>query len=560
MWCEVGFATDAVNDSILWTDISDFVEWQDGVRISRRRAHELDLVTPGTLTARLLNADGRFTAGNTASPYYPYVLINRPVRIRVRYPASVNLIYDGWATSAEPQGFAVSQGTKAVDFAVFPAGQTRSIRWDAGTLASTGQTLRIGPSALTSPTDEATPILEGLPYAFSAQARTTVSVSAQLRIRWYGIDSALISETSGTAVALTTSFQALSVAGTAPAGAMWARLVLANTTTTGSATSIYAGAFQFEQAATASAWVLPGDEDFRYHGFVDKWPSVWHRGVLGYSSLVATDLQKLLNRQRLADLGWISDDQLSGLRVDGLLAAAQAVRDFNTLTDIGQSALGLSGNEFTQSILANIRAAERSEGGIFFIARTGTAHFRDRAFRQAPTESGAAVIELTGDQVGQDLSFLIDSDLLVNQITVSTDSGTEVTASDLDSQAAYGQYDGTLDTLLQTTTEATDRAQYLLNQYAEPKPRAGRISVEANAQPDLWPDMLASEIGRRIQVTDLPDGTPTDTLDLWIEGVQDVITDQTWTFTFDTSPAAATAAFILDDATYGLLDNNYLGW
>ena len=559
VYCDIAWYTDPVDGSPLWRDVSDYVEWQLGVRISRRRSHELDQVTPGTLALTLLNQDGRFTAGNTNSPYYPQVLINRPIRIRARLNGNrKNLLLQEQAKGSDTSKWSATQGSLAVDTTVVPAGQTSSIRWTAGTL-SNGTFLRLGSTSTASPTSEALEVTAGLSYAIQCQARRDASVSCTMaiRVRWFDKTGTQISETTGSAVTLTTSFQAITYTVTAPVGAQHARVVLVSTTSTASSVVIYTSAWQFEQASSPTAWADPGKEYARYVGYVDKWPHAWQNGILGIAAVTATDLQKLLGRRFLRSLSWIADNQASGARVLGLLAAA-GITTANV--DPGVSLLGLSGQEATQSLLQSLRAAAASEAGLFFIDRTGVPTFHDRARRQVP--SSAPVITLTGEQCAPDLNFLVDDQLLLNDVTVTTDAGVEgPTQSDAASIQAYGAYSGRFDTLLQTTAEAKDRALYLLAQYAQPQPRAGQITVEGHTQPSLWADLLDSEIGRRIQISGLPSNGPSDALDLWIEGIQDVITDQTWTFTFDPSPAKTTASLILDHPVYGRLNSgNYYGW
>jgi hypothetical protein len=70
--------------TITWTDISQYVDGINrGVVINRGAADELSETQPGTATLSLDNQDGRFTPGNSASSYYPYVRKNAPIRIAV---------------------------------------------------------------------------------------------------------------------------------------------------------------------------------------------------------------------------------------------------------------------------------------------------------------------------------------------------------------------------------------------------------------------------------------------------------------------------------------------
>lgn len=550
-YVQIAFRRDPITAEPLWHDVSDDVQWWQGVRISRRRSHELDEVQPGTMSLVLDNIDGRYTAGNDTSTHYPFVRINRPVRIGARWPVSPNKLTAVYAQASSAAAFSTNNGTLAVS-ATAPAGQTTSIRWNSASWVI-GDLLRLGALSSASPTDAALPVTAGTTYSVSCQARReTNTVSVAVRVRWYNNTGAVISDVNGPTVALTTSFQAITFSGAAPAFAAFARVLL-ETKTTGTSAAILSSAWQFENAAAPTTWTDPGVDYIRYTGFIDRWPHAWANGVLGYASITATDRQKLLGRQLLGSTA-LTDNQLSGARVSALLTAAGVT---NTDVDPGLSLLGLTGNESTQSLQALLRQAARSEAGLFFIAGDDTAVFQDRSQRQRPS---VAVLTVDADQCSQDLSFLVDDALLINDATVITESGSEASATDPDSIDEYGTYSQRLETLLTTTVEAGDRALYLLGKYSEPQPRAGQISIEANSQPALWEELLASEIGQRIQITNLPSNAPTGTLDLWVEGIQDLITDQSWTFTLDPSPAVVTVSFILNDSTYGTLNNNTLGW
>lgn len=68
--------------TITWTDITQSVDCDvTGVTITRGASDELSETQPGTAVLRLDNQDGWFTPGNSASPYYPYVRRNAPIRI-----------------------------------------------------------------------------------------------------------------------------------------------------------------------------------------------------------------------------------------------------------------------------------------------------------------------------------------------------------------------------------------------------------------------------------------------------------------------------------------------
>ncbi|MFJ2568183.1 hypothetical protein ACIO02_35560 [Streptomyces sp. NPDC087568] len=70
-------------DTITWTDISQYVSTARAISISRGASDEISETQPGTAVLSLDNEDGRFTPGNSASPYYPFVRRNAPIRISV---------------------------------------------------------------------------------------------------------------------------------------------------------------------------------------------------------------------------------------------------------------------------------------------------------------------------------------------------------------------------------------------------------------------------------------------------------------------------------------------
>ncbi|YCK35182.1 hypothetical protein ACNF49_14165 [Actinomadura sp. ATCC 39365] len=787
--CEIAFTKDSSDGSPLWQDVSDFVEWQEGVRISRRRSHELDEVQPGTLSLALNNSDGRFTAGRTSSPYYPNVTLNRPIRIRARWQGSVNLLLKGQAEGSNAAVFSATTGTLATN-ATAPAGQTSSIRW-SGTWA-TGDFIRLSTTSTATATDEAIYVVAGSTYSLRCQARReTNAASMACRIRWYDKNGTFLSENTGSTVALTTSFQAVSLSAAAPANAVFARPTFV-AMTAGTSAAVLSSAWQFERAASPTTWASPGDEYRRFTGFIDRWPHAWTNGVLGTAQITATDRQKLLSRdkvrqalaeqtlatgpvfyyplgepqgatqggnhavtaqpdmtqqgigiggtleygvdggpdnstgvqltpqftahgrlltvpvlttplgngpavsvglwgiigaqpsdastERLMFLDNGSDTvhlrlnyststntlsvgartvtgafaasavtalqgtlhfivvtaqytagqlqlrvyvdgaltitsspaatgswpAMSRLRVGGLpgsaldppelaqghfshvagwstaltqpqvqamadavdgfagdLSGARAARIAGwagvtaTAIDAGSSLMDRH-PATEQSPLEAFKKVAFSEAGLFFMSGDDVATFHGRNRRQFPP---AASITLAADQVGADLQFTMDDQLLINDVSVSRSGQTVTRVIDQASiDEHHGTYAASIDTLLFSDAEALDRASYTLSTYGHPQPRAGQISVGAHNLGTVWDEMLGSEIGQLISITGLPAEAPAASLDLWCEGVQDVITDGTWTFTFDTSPKRDTPVFILDDPTYGTLDDNYLGW
>lgn len=81
--CEIafdsGFSTPAASRT--WTDVSAYVELAEGLNITFGRGDERSTADANQLSLTLDNSDGRFTAGRPASPYYPNVKLDRPIRV-----------------------------------------------------------------------------------------------------------------------------------------------------------------------------------------------------------------------------------------------------------------------------------------------------------------------------------------------------------------------------------------------------------------------------------------------------------------------------------------------
>lgn len=76
---EIAFQDDPYATSITWTDVTSYVRSE--VSCKRGRNYELNKNEAGTASFSLENTDGRFSPLNISSPYYPYVLPYRPVRV-----------------------------------------------------------------------------------------------------------------------------------------------------------------------------------------------------------------------------------------------------------------------------------------------------------------------------------------------------------------------------------------------------------------------------------------------------------------------------------------------
>ena len=90
---EGAFNTVSDTGDRIWNDITSFVDFQDeGLSVAQRRSTVFDERSPGTLTFSVVNDDGEFTDTNDGSPFYPGITNNTPLRARIQYPTTVNLL------------------------------------------------------------------------------------------------------------------------------------------------------------------------------------------------------------------------------------------------------------------------------------------------------------------------------------------------------------------------------------------------------------------------------------------------------------------------------------
>lgn len=203
---------------------------------------------------------------------------------------------------------------QALNLAAAPTGHTTAMKWVslAGTVTSTvlyvSNWLQQGS---TGPQPDCVQVTAGLAYAGSYYTTRDSSADATVQITpsiyWFSASGALLSTTAGSAVTVTVApawSARATVTGTAPAGAVWARLgeSITTPTTTTATNSIYHTAYQFEQAAAASAWTDPGPTYYIYTGLVERWPQTWGMGGLyGLVNAVGVDAQAAIAQYTLAD-------------------------------------------------------------------------------------------------------------------------------------------------------------------------------------------------------------------------------------------------------------------
>jgi hypothetical protein len=253
--------------------------------------------------------------------------------------------------------------------------------------------------------------------------------------------------------------------------------------------------------------------------------------------------------------------QKTGARVAAVLTEIGwplAQRDIST----GQATLDADVVGDNVNALAYLsQVADVSEPGALFVSKTGAMTFRDRADLQAYTSGitfGPSGIPFTG------ISVDYGSEQLVNSVNVTFPNGAVVAgtaiASDATSQTRYGVIDKTYTTLLDTLDDAQALANWQVALYAEPVYRVNTLTVNLSGITSIQAgQVLDLELGDAVQVSWTPNGIGSAiTQIVSIDGISHEATPSMHSVTFDLSQTLA--AFILDDAVFGVLDDDILGF
>lgn len=94
---EVAF-TSSPDDPIgsqVWTNVSQYLDVADGVKITRGAADEQSDAQPAKLSLTLNNKDGRFTPNRASSPYYPNVIAGKYCRFSLVYAGVTYVRFTG---------------------------------------------------------------------------------------------------------------------------------------------------------------------------------------------------------------------------------------------------------------------------------------------------------------------------------------------------------------------------------------------------------------------------------------------------------------------------------
>jgi hypothetical protein len=237
-----------------------------------------------------------------------------------------------------------------------------------------------------------------------------------------------------------------------------------------------------------------------------------------------------------------SDERIARLAAYANLAPADLSLEAGVLTSVPTQQID------GVAVLESMRDVAESEGGVLFVNGSGQLVLQNRTHRVMVATS-AADMALTSADIG-DPVITGDKQYLENYITGSREGGATQVALNQASIDQYDQYPNDIRRALYTSDEqVADLINWRVAQYGEPRPRMSSVTL------DLQQAALGLELGDRITVSGLPVQSPIETADLLVEGWTETVTDQSWDMVLNTVPAEGSRAWLLGNATYGVLDS-----
>jgi len=298
-----------------------------------------------------------------------------------------------------------------------------------------------------------------------------------------------------------------------------------------------------------------------YVGFVTDVNLTYPDKNNSFADFVANDgFMKIANTQ-LIDASFSSTDSgtLIGNVLDNANVKFGAGRSIETGISTMQSLSGLSEN--TLSVLQNI---ERSENGLLFMAKNGQLTFKSR-HTTYPSTPDATFSDDGSDVPYLRVDYINDDNEIYNIISLERLSGTTQTVQDVASQGKYlirtlsrsGLYNN-------SDSDVLDAANFLLGKYSSALIRFDNLIVDlTEATTGNQNTILSREVGDVIQVELTPPGggSPAQITSLEvIDSISYNITPDIFSCSYKLSNADVQAFLRLDNALFGQLDDDKLGY
>ena len=280
-----------------------------------------------------------------------------------------------------------------------------------------------------------------------------------------------------------------------------------------------------------------------------------------FADFIASDAFMKLANTSLINASFSSTD--SGTLVGNILDNANvkfgAERDIETGISTMQSLSGVSEN--TLSVLQNI---ERSENGLLFMSKDGKLTFKSR-HTTFPSTPDATFSDDGSDIPYLRVDYINDDNEIFNTVSLTRIGGTTQTVEDVGSQGKYlirtlsrsGLYND-------SDSEVNDAANFLLGKFKDALIRFDNLVVDlTEATTGNQNTILDREVGDvvKVELTPPGSGSPSQiTSNEIIDSINYNITPDIFSCSYKLSNADVQAFMRLDNALFGILDTDKLGY
>lgn len=596
-----------------WVNVTSDLRLRDSVTFNRGRTDERSSSQPGRLSFVLNNPAGNYTPGLASGAYDP-LRLRCPVRVSFKPPGAGAYVVmwsgliDEWSPEWD-KGRPVCRISASDRLAQLQRVELKA--WE------TEQTLAAAPTLLWPLTDNAGSTVIGEAASGTTQNTLTVTAvgsggSGEVGVGALPIDDGTVAAFTPVDVSNGYCFTGASSA-TVPTSAptSLAASVLMNATANPSATSIMfsvadAGGYRFEIGVTTSGYaisrVLDGSgavvvsatkstslttgEWAQVGGVMSITAGQW--AIQTYVNGVASSASNVTPGRSLPAFGqtatiggrpgamfsgqishaayWHNPSSLPNTQTAALAAMSGATGETSTARFLrvcslagvtgAVSGTGLStvGKQKTSGVsaLEALDAVGDAELSPAYISAAGVPTLASRDSRY----NAAIALSVTAEDVAPGVSFALNDQNLVNDVRGTRVGGAEIRQVDADSVAYYGSRTETMSLIVETDEQMAAVVQWNASVRAEPSPRSDSLRIDGwakQATVDL-DDLLALDVGSRVNVTGLPSTAPAATLDLFTEGIADTFNADGWQRTLNTSPVGQSGSvWQLNSTTYSVL-------
>jgi hypothetical protein len=302
-----------------------------------------------------------------------------------------------------------------------------------------------------------------------------------------------------------------------------------------------------------------GTTHFLFSGYTTDYVYTYDQAEnVSYVDIKASDAFRLFAMAAITSVTGQAAGQDTGTRIDKILDTVDYPISMRVI-DTGNS-LSQADPATNRTSLAAIKNVETSEQGAFYIDPQGNAVFKNRSNTIGSAGGTPIAFNQTGGIPYKNLIFAFDDKLIVNQSTVTRVGGTPQIFSDNASIAQYFPHVVNFaDLVVDTDSESANIAAIYVGTRSDTSIRIDNMAIDL--YDPLVPNatILDLDYFDNVVITNIqPDGS-TITKNLQIQGVNWEITPNSWMGNF-TTLEPITDGFILDNSTYGLLDEDILAY